>query len=1088
MEVIVYTDPQDYPIPTAMQKYYEDWYVDGKYQYWFPSFLDYAAGTGMAWREPTWFDTSYYLNGWTGMASASVDFSDSNGPDGGPNLLSRAVALLEGVSKVYLKNQGIYGRLPDLSPTGRALELDLSNNHLVGDIGYYTNGSLTLDLSNNQLTGIDRNMKNSAINKVNLFGNYISVEEIAENFRDDQLTDPNDYHQLTLELRDLTKTDISLEVGDKLEDKIYQGLFKLTLDGVEQPFSRLSELEFDIGPAQYQEESFNALFLETNGKLEAINNGSVSVNVGFKLPGEELPTGSNQVVTLNVTIGYDTGTDLDWLRFYMLNYKKVIGSFTLPQVLPVEMCTVEWSSSNEEYLRPDGTVTRPQYYDVPVKLHAELTRPDGSNAGTMDFYVLVLAQESYTSNMVAASAFNDTHSMAVINSKLYSAGDNVRGQLGNGTFTDSNTPVEVINYLDQKMSSVKKVSNGLGYSMFLNRDGRVWAVGFNQYGKLGDGTSDNQNKAYPVRGKNGNGFLRDFTDISAGYRHSIAVKNDGSVWAWGSNSTGQLGDGSHTTRTTPVRVTGYNAEWLDNIEKVYANADVSMALRSDGTVYMWGNNDKGQLGTGNKTNTTHPVKVQGENGEGYLENITAIATAEGCSLALSRTGEVLSWGGNQNGRLGDGSTTERLYPGKVLKADEFGGGVLENIVAISAGYYFNAALDIDGYVWVWGKNDVGQLGINSTQEQHKAVKVRGINGEGYLSQIKIISCGRSYMLAMQEENTILAWGSNQYGQFGIGYAGQTFYTPTYAFEDSLYDNVEWLNTQMEQYKELSDDIPLPVSAPGGSSITWESSAPYYITADGMVMQPGPNEQDVTVTLSAFLTRNGETLSPKYYIKILKNVNTNGSMQTAQNVNMISNTVGRIYVDQTKWYKIQAALAGTVELRLEDTTSGSTYGLALCDNTGAEIAKNEQTGQEVCLTGQSIAANTVYYIKVYMKDPVQEGNRFTLVVNFIFANNKGMKTTVTQGEKFDLIISGWAQPNYFVRYDPALLRLVDAAAETTGTDTETGIVEGTPIEITEARDGYISFKFTGRAENEKLNNKMIFEGIQTGNTEISIDAY
>lgn len=96
--------------------------------------------------------------------------------------------------------------------------------------------------------------------------------------------------------------------------------------------------------------------------------------------------------------------------------------------------------------------------------------------------------------------------------------------------------------------------------------------------------------------------------------------------------------------------------------------------------------------------------------------------------------------------------------------------------------------------------------------------------------------------------------------------------------------------------------------------------------------------------------------------------------------------------------------------------------------------------------------------------------------------------LTQGEKFDLIISGWAQPNYFVRYDPALLRLVDAAAETTGTDIETGIVEGTPIEITEARDGYISFKFTGRAENEKLNNKMIFEGIQTGNTEISIDAY
>lgn len=1088
LEVVVYTDPEDPPLSNPLQKYLEDWYVDGKFQYWFPDILDYSATSGIEWRAPAWFDPCYYSLYYDGSVYSGMDFSDSNGTDGGPNLLPRAAALLEKVSKVDLANQGIYGRLPDLSPTGRALELDLSDNHLIGDIGYYTDGSLTLDLSNNQLTGIDGDMKSSAISKVNLSGNYISVEEIAENFRDDQLTDPDDYHQLTLELRDPTQTDISLEVGEKLEDKIYQGLFKLTLDGVEQPFSRLSELEFDIGPAQYQEESFNALFLETNGKLEAINNGSVSVNVGFKLPGEELPTGSNQVVTLYVTVGYETDSDTAWLRLYMENYKKVTGAFTLPDALPVEMSTVEWSSSNEKYLRPDGTVTRPQHYDVPVKLHAELSKPNGSGAGAMDFYVLVLAQESYTSNMVAASAFNDTHSMAVINSKLYSAGDNVRGQLGNGTFTDSNTPVEVINYLDQKMSSVKKVSNGLGYSMFLNRDGRVWAVGFNQYGKLGDGTSDNQNKAYPVRGKNGNGFLRDFADISAGYRHSIAVKNDGSVWAWGSNSTGQLGDGSHSTRTVPVRVTGYNAEWLDNIEKVYANADVSMALRSDGTVYMWGNNDKGQLGTGNKTNTTRPVKVRGENGDGYLEDITAIATAEGCSLALSRTGEVWSWGGNQNGRLGNGTTTERLYPGKVLKSDEFGGGKLTNIVAISAGYYFNAALDADGYVWVWGKNDAGQLGIGSAQDQYRAVKVKGLNGEGYLSQVKSISCGRGYMLAMQEDNTILAWGSNQYGQFGIGYTGQMFDTPTYAFTDSLYDDIEWLTDQMQQYKEVEDDISLPVTASGGSNIVWTSSDPYYITNDGKVMQPKPNTQDVTVTLSAFLTRDGETLRVKYDVKVLKNVNTNGSMQTAQNVNRISNTVGRIYDGQTKWYQVSSDRAGAVDLILKDTTPGATYGLALCDSTGAEIARDEQKGQDVCLTNQSITANTVYYIKVYMQDFTQEGNRFTLSVDFMSANNKDMKATVTEGKRFELAISGWTQPSYFLRYDPAFLQLIDAVAETAAADTEVGYVAGTPIEITKAEDGYIIFKVNGMTASEKMVNRMIFEAIQTGNTEISIDAY
>lgn len=1088
VEIVVYTDPGNPPLSRALEKYFEDWYVDGKYQYWFPSFLDYAAGTGMAWWEPCAFDPGYYTNFYGSIAYASVDFSDSNGPDGGPNLLPRAIALLEKVSRVELENQGLHGKLPDLSPLGRALELDLSDNKLVGNVGYYTDGSLTLDLSSNQLSGIDGDMKNSAISKVDLSGNYISVEEIAQKFRSDQLQDPNNYHQLTFALKDSSNSEIQLEVGEKLEDKLQQGLFQLTQDGLPQPFSRLSELEFKIEPAEYEEESFNGMFIENNGKFEAINEGSVKVNVGFAVPGEALPEGSNQIVTIDVQVGAGVGSDLEWLRLYMRNYEKVSGNFTLPQVPPVEMCTVEWTSSNEEYIRPDGTVTRPQYYDVPVTLNAKLTRPDGSRAGSEDFYVLVLAEENFKNSMVAASSFNDTHSMVILDGKLYSAGDNVRGQLGNGTFTDSNTPVEVMNYLDQKMTSVKKVSNGLGYSMFLNNDGRVWAVGFNQYGKLGDGTSENQNKAYPVRGKNGNGFLRDFVDISAGYRHSIAVKNDGSVWAWGSNSTGQLGDNSHSTRTMPVRVKGYQAEWLDNIEKVYANADTSMALRRNGTVYMWGNNEKGQLGNGNKKASLIPDRVRGENGIGYLEDIVSIATAEGCSMALSRTGEVWTWGGNQNGRLGDGTTAERLYPGKVYKADEFGGGVLNQIAAVSAGYYFNAALDIDGSVWVWGKNDAGQLGIDSVEDQYKAVKVKGINGEGYLSNVKSISCGKGYMLAMQRDNKILAWGNNQYGQFGIGRMGQNFNTPTYAFEASLYDDIDWLSGQMEQYKEVSDDISLPAAAPGGSSIVWKSSDPYYITADGLVMQPGPNAQDVNVTLSAWLTKGGETLESRYSIKIIKNVNSNGSMQTAQSVDKISQTVGRIYSSQTRWYRLQSDLTGVMDIRLKDATPGAVYGLVLCDSTGAEIAADEQKEQTVALTNQRITANAVYYIKVYMKDFAQEGNRFTLAVDFRTDNNKEMKVTVTEGKQFELVISDWTLPNYFVRYDPAFLRLIDAAAETEAAETEAGAVTGTPIEITEIKDGAITFKFTGRGEGKKLINKMLFEAIQTGNTGISTDAY
>lgn len=230
------------------------------------------------------------------------------------------------------------------------------------------------------------------------------------------------------------------------------------------------------------------------------------------------------------------------------------------------------------------------------------------------------------------------------------------------------------------------------------------------------------------------------------------------------------------------------------------------------------------------------------------------------------------------------------------------------------------------------------------------------------------------------------------------------------------------------------------------------------------------------------------LESKYSIKILKNINSNGSIEKAQSVDKISQTVGRIYDSQTRWYRLQSDLTGIIDIRLNDVTPGAVYGLVLCDSTGAEIAAAEQKEQTIVLADQRITANSVYYIKVYMKSFTQEGNRFTLAVDFITDNNKEMKVTLTEGKQFELVISDWTLPNYFVRYDPAYLRLIDAVAETEAADTAAGAVTGTPIEITEAKEGAITFKFTGRGEGKKLINRMLFEAIQTGNTGISTDAY
>lgn len=396
--------------------------------------------------------------------------------------------------------------------------------------------------------------------------------------------------------------------------------------------------------------------------------------------------------------------------------------------------------------------------------------------------------------IVGASPFRNPHTMTIINDKLVAAGDNTWGQLGNHTQTASNIAVDVIDYNGNQMTGIQKVSNGNMYSLILKADDSVWSVGYNEYGKLGigDGNISFKNVAVPVKGIAGSAELVDVKDISAGYKHSLAVKNDGSVWAWGSNGAGQLGTGNKTMSLEPVRVknpsgTGY----LEGITSVYANANYSMALKNDGTVYAWGNNDKGQLGNGNKTLQTLPVQVKGKNGTGFLNDISAIASAEGCSMALDNNGAVWTWGGNQNGRLGDGTSNDRYFPDKVQKSNEFGGGELNNIASISAGYYHNAVLDKNGNVWSWGKNNMGQLGNDSSQDQNVAVKVKGKNGNGYLEDIQSISAGYEYTMAVQSDNRAFAWGSNAFGQFGTGDIQNTSYVPVRAcIKDDYGDSEE----------------------------------------------------------------------------------------------------------------------------------------------------------------------------------------------------------------------------------------------------------------------------------------------------------
>lgn len=224
----------------------------------------------------------------------------------------------------------------------------------------------------------------------------------------------------------------------------------------------------------------------------------------------------------------------------------------------------------------------------------------------------------------------------------------------------------------------------------------------------------------------------------------IALRSDGTVWAKGNNSHGQLGDGTTTTRYTAVQVQGLS----DIVAISMSNTAHCLALKNDGTVWGWGYNSGGLGNTLYGSDILVPIQISG------YTNIGAIAAGTSCTYALKNDGTVWASGTNIFNSLGDGTSNLSLTPVPVVG--------LNNVVTISAGNYHGLALKSDSTVWAWGFNQYGSLGDGTTINRSTAVQVSGLNG------IKSIEGGS---FAIQSDNTVWAWGDNLYGRLGLG-AGQ----------------------------------------------------------------------------------------------------------------------------------------------------------------------------------------------------------------------------------------------------------------------------------------------------------------------------
>ncbi len=309
---------------------------------------------------------------------------------------------------------------------------------------------------------------------------------------------------------------------------------------------------------------------------------------------------------------------------------------------------------------------------------------------------------------VTAIAGGGAYSLALKGGIVYAWGLEIYGRLGNGTTTAKQTTPVKVSDGEMGNSNVTAISSGIGHSLAL-KDGKVYAWGWGQNGRLGNG--ETVNKTTPVKVSDGEMGNSDVTAISAG-EYSLALK-DGKVYAWGGGDSGQLGNGETADKTAPVKVSDgeMGNSSVATISTYYKH---SLALK-DGTVYTWGSGEFGKLGNGETANKTTPVKVS--DGEMGNVGISGISTGYNHSVAL-KDGKVYAWGLGDFGRLGNGETTNKTTPVIVLDGEMGNSGV----TAISAGNCHSLALK-GGEPYSWGRGDSGQLGNRQIASKTTPVKV-----------------------------------------------------------------------------------------------------------------------------------------------------------------------------------------------------------------------------------------------------------------------------------------------------------------------------------------------------------------------------
>jgi alpha-tubulin suppressor-like RCC1 family protein len=324
-----------------------------------------------------------------------------------------------------------------------------------------------------------------------------------------------------------------------------------------------------------------------------------------------------------------------------------------------------------------------------------------------------------------------------IGDQLWVWGQNSFGQLGINDTLNRTTPVTTI----LGGTNWKSVSCGSFHTAAIKTDGTLWNLGLNSSGQLG--INDATTRSTPVTTFLGG---TNWKSVSGGSAHTTAIKTDGTLWVWGNNGSGQLGINAITGRTTPVTTFLGGTNW----KSVSCGNVHTVAIKTDGTLWVWGSNSSGQLGINDTATRTTPVTT-------FLggTNWKSVACGQLHTVAIKTDGTLWTWGLGTSGQLGINNTADRTTP-----VTTFLGGT--NWKSVACGDSFTAAIKTDGTLWIWGNNASAQLGDNTVVSRSTPVTTF-LGGTNW----KSVSCGNVHTVAIKTDGTLWIWGRNNLGQLGI---------------------------------------------------------------------------------------------------------------------------------------------------------------------------------------------------------------------------------------------------------------------------------------------------------------------------------